>query len=162
MLTIAAACCAFAGGAAHAQSSNRPIKLVLPYTAGSPNDVLARMIAPPLSARLGQTVLADNRPGGGTSIGLSAVLNAEPDGTTLLLSNSPSPLIAPTGHAGFTYDPLKDFVPVASVATSSNVIVIADSVPAATVREFVAFAKVNPGKLNFGFGQGTLPQLVGE
>jgi tripartite-type tricarboxylate transporter receptor subunit TctC len=65
-------------------------------------------------------------------------------------------------HAGFTYDPLKDFVPVASVATSSNVIVIANSVPAATVRDFVAYAKANPGKLNFGFGQGTLPQLVGE
>jgi tripartite-type tricarboxylate transporter receptor subunit TctC len=163
VLTVAAVCCIIAvAGAAHAQSSNRPIRLVLPYTAGSPNDVLARMIAPPLSARLGQTVVVDNRPGGGTSIGVSAVLNAEPDGTTLLFSNSPSHLIAPTGHAGFTYDPLKDFVPVAAVATSSNVIVIANSVPAATVREFVAYAKANAGKLNFGFGQGTLPQLVGE
>jgi|SRR5262245_32368991 len=161
-LTIAAVCCVIEAGAAHAQSANRPIRLVLPYTAGSPNDVLARMIAPPLSARLGQTVVVDNRPGGGTSIGVSAVMNADPDGTTLLFSNSPSHLIAPTGHAGFTYDPLKDFTPVATVATSSNVIVIADSVPARTVRDFVAYAKANPGKLNFGFGQGTLPQLVGE
>ena len=160
-LTVAA-CCAVAAGAAHTQSSNRPIRLVLPYTAGSPNDVLARMIAPPLSARLGQAVVVDNRPGGGTSIGVSAVMNADPDGTTLLFSNSPSHLIAPTGHAGFTYDPLKDFAPVATVATSSNVIVIANSVPARTVRDFVAYAKANPGKLNFGFGQGTLPQLVGE
>src|SRR5262249_1251833 len=162
VLTVAAACCAFAADAAHAQSSNRPIKLVLPYTAGSPNDVPPRMTGPPPPARLGQAVVVDNRPGGGTSIGVSAVLNAEPDGTTLLFSNSPSHLIAPLGHAGFTYDPLKDFVPVAIVATSSNVIAIANSIPAHTAQDFVAYTKARPGKLNFGFGQGTLPQLIGE
>jgi tripartite-type tricarboxylate transporter receptor subunit TctC len=161
LLLAAIALCA--AGTAHAQSyPNRPIKLVLPYTAGSPNDVLARIVAPHLSARLGQTVVVDNRPGGGTTIGVSAVLNAESDGYTLLFSNSPSHQIAPVVTKNLAYDPLKDFVPIATVGTSSNVIVIGNHVPATNVRELVAHAKANPGKLNFGFGQGTLPQLVGE
>ena len=149
--------------AAQAQSyPGRPVKLILPYTAGSPNDVLARLVAPHLSARLGQPVVVDNRPGGGTTIGVNAVMTAEPDGYTLLFSNSPSHLVAPAVNTTFSYDPLKDFVPVATVGTSSNVVVIGNHVPASTVQEFVAHAKANPGKLNFGFGQGTLPQLVGE
>jgi tripartite-type tricarboxylate transporter receptor subunit TctC len=164
LLAVIAACCV-AGGAdpGHAQSyPNRPIRLILPYTAGSPNDVLARIVAPHLSARLGQTVVVDNRAGGGTTIGVSAVMNADPDGYTLLFSNSPSHQIAPVVNRNLAYDALKDFVPIATVGTSSNVIVIGNDVPATNVREFVAHAKANPGKLNFGFGQGTLPQLVGE
>jgi tripartite-type tricarboxylate transporter receptor subunit TctC len=155
-------------GCAHAPTANaqsypsKPIKLILPYTAGSPNDVLARLFGPHLSARLGQPVVIENRPGGGTTVGVHAVLSAEPDGHTLLFSNSPTHLIAPVVAAGSPYDALKDFVPVATVAASSNVIVIGTDVPAKTVQEFVAHAKANPGKLNFGFGQGTLPQLVGE
>jgi tripartite-type tricarboxylate transporter receptor subunit TctC len=164
LLLSLAVCLAAAGGPrAEAQSyPTRPIKLILPYTAGSPNDVLARLIAPHLSARLGQTVIVDNRPGGGTMIGVGAVTAAEPDGYTLLFSNSPSHLIAPVVNHNLAYDPLKDFVPIATVGTSSNVIVIGNNLPATNVKEFVAHAKANPGKLNFGFGQGTLPQLVGE
>jgi tripartite-type tricarboxylate transporter receptor subunit TctC len=138
------------------------IKLILPYTPGSPNDVLARLVAPHLSSRLGQTVVIDNRPGGGTAIGAKAVMTAEPDGYTLLFSNTPSHLIAPLVNKSFTYDPLKDFVPVSMIASSSNVLVIASSVPAQSLRDFISYAKANPGKLNFGFGQGTQPQLVGE
>jgi len=161
---LAAFCLTFGGSSpGHAQSyPNRPIKLILPYTAGSPNDVLARLIAPHLSARLGQPVVVENRPGGGTMVGVSAVMSAEPDGHTLLFSNSPTHLIAPAATTASSYDPLKDFVPIATVGAASNVIVIANDVPAKTVQEFVAHAKANPGKLNFGFGQGTLPQLVGE
>jgi tripartite-type tricarboxylate transporter receptor subunit TctC len=166
ILSAAIAVFCFAAGAAgsvHAQSyPTRPIKLILPYTAGSPNDVLARLLSPMLSQRLGQTVVVENRPGGGTTIGVSAVINADPDGYTLLFSNSPSHLIAPVVNTTFTFDPLKDFVPIATMGTSSNAIVIGNDVPAKTVQEFVAHAKANPGKLNFGFGQGTLPQLVGE
>jgi tripartite-type tricarboxylate transporter receptor subunit TctC len=164
LAAIAAICQAYGGiSAAQAQSyPNQPIKLILPYTAGSPNDVLARLIAPHLSARLGQAVIVDNRPGGGTTVGISAVMNAEPDGHTLLFSNSPTHLIAPVVTTATTYDPLKDFVPIATVGAASNVIVIGNDVPAKTVQEFVAYAKASPGKLNFGFGQGTLPQLVGE
>jgi tripartite-type tricarboxylate transporter receptor subunit TctC len=162
---LATVICVFclAGATATAQPYPvRPIKLILPYTAGSPNDLLARLIAPHLSARLGQTIVVDNRPGGGTSIGVNAVMTAEPDGYTLLFSNSPTHLIAPLVNTNNNYAPLKDFVPIAIAGASSNVIVIANSVPAATAQEFVAHAKANPGKLNFGFGQGTLPQLVGE
>jgi tripartite-type tricarboxylate transporter receptor subunit TctC len=141
---------------------NKLIKLILPYTPGSPNDVLARLVAPHLSLRLGQTVVIDNRPGGGTAIGAKAVMTAEPDGYTLLFSNTPSHLIAPLVNKSSTYDPLKDFVPISMIASSSNVLVIAPSVPAQSLRDFLDYAKANPGKLNFGFGQGTQPQLVGE
>jgi tripartite-type tricarboxylate transporter receptor subunit TctC len=160
---VAASFGLLAVGAAHAEPyPNRPIKLILPYTPGSPNDVLARLVAPHLSSRLGQSVVVDNRPGGGTSIGAKAVVSAEADGYTLLYSNSPTHLIAPHVNKNFTYDPLKDFVPIATIGSSANLIVIAPSIPARSVQEFVAYAKANPGKLNFGFGQGTQPQLVGE
>jgi tripartite-type tricarboxylate transporter receptor subunit TctC len=146
----------------HAQSyPNKLIRIILPYTAGSPNDVLARLVTPALSTHLGQTVVLDNRPGGGTSIGTRAAMTAEPDGYTLLFSNSPVHFIAPLVNKTFTYDALTDFVPIASVGTSSNVLVIVPSIPAKTLPEFVAYAKANPGKLNFGFGQGTLPHLIG-
>ena len=88
-------------------------------------------------------------------------MTAEPDGYTLLWSNSPVHFIAPAVSKAFSYDPLKDFVPIAAVGTSSNVLVIAPSIPAKTLREFVAYGKANPGKLNFGYGQGTLPHLIG-
>jgi tripartite-type tricarboxylate transporter receptor subunit TctC len=161
---------AIAGGAAlsaarRAQAQAYPhklIRLILPYTAGSPNDVLARLVAPPLAARLGQTVLIDNRPGGGTTIGLKAVMAAEPDGYTLLYTNTPTHVIAQLISKSFSYDPLRDFVPVATFGSSTLVLVVAPSVPANSLPEFIAYAKANPGKLNVGFGQGTLPHLVGE
>ena len=147
----------------HAQQyPDRPIRLLLPYTAGSPNDLLARLVAPYVSTRLGQTLVIENRPGGGTSVGVNAVVAAEADGYTLMFSNSPTHLIAPYVAKGYTHDPLNDFVPIGLVGTSSNVMVIANSVPARTLPEFIAHAKANPGMLNFGYGQGTLPQLVGE
>jgi tripartite-type tricarboxylate transporter receptor subunit TctC len=141
---------------------DRPIRLVLPFTAGSPNDVLARLVIPHVSARLGQTIVIDNRPGGGTTIGTKAVLSAEPDGYTLLFSNTPTLLIVPVASKAANYDALKDVVAVATIASGSNVMVIEPSLPVRTVQEFVAHAKANPGKLNFGFGQGTQPHLIGE
>jgi tripartite-type tricarboxylate transporter receptor subunit TctC len=141
---------------------DRPIKVIAPYTPGSPNDVVARLIAAPMAARLGQSVVVDNRPGGGTTIGVKAVMTAEPDGYTLLISNSPTHFIAPLVNRSLTYDALKDFTPVATIASGSLMLVIPPELPARTLVEFIAYAKANPGKLNFGFGQGTLPQLVGE
>jgi tripartite-type tricarboxylate transporter receptor subunit TctC len=162
--TAAAISLAFgAVGAGHAQSyPSKPIKIILPYTPGSPNDVLVRLIAPYLTARLGQPVVVDNRPGGGTTIGAKAVMTAEPDGHTLLFTNTPTHFVAPLISKSITFDPIADFVPVASVGSTILMLVIGPNVPAATVQEFVAHAKANPGKLNFGFGQGTLPHLVGE
>jgi tripartite-type tricarboxylate transporter receptor subunit TctC len=147
----------------HAQPfPSKPVKIILPYTPGSPNDVLVRLVAPGLSARLGQPVVVDNRPGGGTTIGAKAVMTAEPDGHTLLFTNTPTHVIAPLISKSITFDPITDFVPVATVGSTILVLVIGPNVPAKTVQEFVAHAKANPGKLNFGFGQGTLPHLVGE
>jgi Tripartite tricarboxylate transporter family receptor len=149
--------------AARAQGyPHKLVKIILPYTAGSPNDVIARFIAPHLSLRLRKPVIIENRAGGGTSFGAKAVRAAEPDGYTLLFSNSPTHVIASLGSASFSYDPLEAFVPIAMVGSSSLVLVIAPGVPASSVQELVAFAKAHPGKLNFGFGQGTLPHLVGE
>ena len=141
---------------------SKPVRLILPYTAGSPNDMIARLMAPGLSARLGQPVVIDNRPGGGTTTGLKAVMGAEPDGHTLLLSNTPTHVFAQFAAKGFTYDPIKDFVPVATFGASTLVLVVPPSIQATSLPEFVAHAKANPGTLNFGFGQGTLPHLVGE
>jgi tripartite-type tricarboxylate transporter receptor subunit TctC len=147
--------------AAGAQA-DRTIKVIAPFTPGSPNDVVARLIAPHLASQLGQPVVIDNRPGGGTSIGVKAVMSAEPDGTTLLMSNSPTHFIAPLVNKTFTYDAVKDFAAIGTIASGGLMLVIAPEVPAKTVQEFIAYARANPGKLNFGFGQGTLPQLVGE
>ncbi len=166
LTAVAIACVALsclAAGTAHAQNyPTRPVRLILPYTAGSPNDAVARLFAPFLSTQLGQPVVVENRPGGGTTVGVNAVMQAPPDGYTLLFSNSPSHQIAPLINDTFVHDPLKDFVPIAMVGASSNVIVVGGSLPVKTVQELVAYAKANPGKLNFGFGQGTQPQLVGE
>jgi tripartite-type tricarboxylate transporter receptor subunit TctC len=164
-LVAALACAGVAGltGPAGAQSlPDRPIKVIVPFTPGSPNDVVARLIAPQMTAKLGQSVVVDNRPGGGTSIGVKAVMSADADGTTLMFTNSPTYFIAPLVNKTFSYDPVKDFVAVATVASGGLMLVIAPEVPAKTLQDFVAYAKANPGKLNFGFGQGTLPQLVGE
>jgi tripartite-type tricarboxylate transporter receptor subunit TctC len=147
----------------HAQPyPTRPIRFILPYTPGSPNDALARLVAPQLSSRLGQPIVIDNRPGGGTSIGTKAAMAAEPDGYTLLFTNTPTHVIAPLISKSFTYHPTGDFVPIAVIGSTFLVMVTAPSVPANSVREFVSYAKANPGKLNFGFGQGTFPHLVGE
>jgi tripartite-type tricarboxylate transporter receptor subunit TctC len=141
---------------------NKPIKVVLPYTAGSPNDVIARVIGPVLSSRLGQPVVIDNRPGGGTAVGLKAVMGSEADGYTLAFTNTPTHVIAQLVSKGFTYDPVKDFAPIVTVGSTSLVLVVPPAIPANTLKEFIDYAKANPGKLNFGFGQGTLPHLVGE
>src|SRR5579862_5594379 len=128
---------------------DRPIKIIAPFTPGSPNDVVARLIAPELTMRLGQSVVVDNRPGGGTSIGVKATMTAEPDGYTLMVSNSPTHFIAPLVSKTFTYEPLKDFVPSATVASGGLMLVIAPEVPAKTLKEFITYARANPGKLNF-------------
>src|SRR4029078_9520304 len=107
-------------------------------------------------------VRTHNGPGGGAAIGVKATMTAEPDGYTLMVSNSPTHFIAPLVNKSFAYDPLKDFVPLAMVASGCLMLVIAPELPARTLQEFVIYAKANPGRLNFGFGQGTLPQLVGE
>src|SRR5262249_56270757 len=142
--------------------SGRPIKAILPYTASPPNDGTARLIAAPLSARLGQSVVIDNRAGGGTALGLKAVMGAEADGTTLLFTNTPTHVIAHLVSKGFTYDPLKDFTPIVTVASTSLVLVVPASLPANSLQDFIIYPKANPAQLNVGLGQRTLPHLLSE
>jgi tripartite-type tricarboxylate transporter receptor subunit TctC len=147
---------------AHAQDyPARPIRMIAPFTPGSPVDVVARLLAQHLSMRIGQNVVVENRPGAGTTIGMKAAAMAEPDGYTLLFQSS-SFVVAPAMYQNLDYEPTKAFAPVANIAWGSWVTVVPPSLPARDLREFIAYAKANPGKLNFGYGQGTAPQLVGE
>jgi tripartite-type tricarboxylate transporter receptor subunit TctC len=160
-IVIAAALAAAATAVSAQPYPNQPIQMIVPFIAGSPNDVVGRLLAQHLTTRLGQNVVIDNRPGGGTTIGAKAAASATPNGYTLLF-NSSSIVVAPAMYKNPGYDPLKSFVPVANTVFGHWLTVIEKSIPANTVLEFVAYAKANPGKLAFGFGQGTAPQLVGE
>src|SRR5262245_61748136 len=145
---------------AHAQAyPTRPVKIITPNTPGSPVDAFGRVIAQQLQARLGQNVVIENRPGGSQSIGAKAVATADADGYTLLLFSN--------GHyfglaANPGYDPVKSFTPVTTVAEWNHVLVVRPDFPAKTVSELIAFAKANPGKVTFGFGLSTPPQILGE
>lgn len=149
-------------GSGRAQSSypDRPIKIIVPYTAGSPNDTFARAVAPVLTLRVKQPVIVDNRAGAGTLLGVKAVMTSAPDGYTLLFTNTPTHVIAQFVADGIAYDPIRDFAPIVAVGTTSLVLVVSATTPATTLQEFIAYARSNPRKLNFGFGQGTLPHLI--
>jgi tripartite-type tricarboxylate transporter receptor subunit TctC len=138
---------------------SRTVKIITPNTPGSPVDALGRVIAQHMQARLGQSVVLENRPGGSQSIGAKAVATAEPDGYTLLLFSN--------GHfyglaANPGYDAVRSFTPVATVAEWNHVLVVRPDFPAKTVVELIAFAKANPAKVTFGFGLSTPPQILGE
>jgi tripartite-type tricarboxylate transporter receptor subunit TctC len=141
----------------------RPIRLVVPYPAGGPTDVVARIVATALSAKLGQPIVVDNRPGGAAgTVGGRYVASADPDGYTLVMSQVGSLTVAPFLYK-LDYDPIKDFAPIAIVAETPEILTINPSVPAKTITEFVDYAKSNPRKLNFASpGVGTLPHLLGE
>jgi tripartite-type tricarboxylate transporter receptor subunit TctC len=151
-------------GSGRAESSypERSIKIIVPYTAGSPNDTFARAVAAVLALRVREPVIVEDRPGGGTLVGLKAVTTAAADGYTLLFSNTPTHVIAQFVADGIAYDPIRDFAPIVAVGTTSLVLVVPARTPANSLQEFIAYARRNPGKLNFGFGQGTLPHLIGE
>jgi tripartite-type tricarboxylate transporter receptor subunit TctC len=140
---------------------SRPIRMIAPFTPGSPVDVVARLVAQHLSIRLGQNVVVENRPGAGTTIGMKAAALSEPDGYTLLFQSS-SLVVAPAMYKNLDYDPIKTFAPVANVAWGSWVTVVPPSLPVHNPQQLIAHAKAHPGTLNFGYGQGTAPQLVGE
>ncbi len=146
---------------AQAQSyPDKPIKLVVPFPPGGPIDTMARLVAAGMSTNLGQQVIVENRPGAGSTIGSKSVASAEPDGYTLLFGSSGSLGVAPALYTDLGLDPLKSFAPIASVSLLPHVMVVPASVPAKTVQEFVAYAKANPGKLNYGAGLGTPPHLL--
>jgi tripartite-type tricarboxylate transporter receptor subunit TctC len=158
--TLAATLAAIGGAQAETYPS-RTIKLIVPYTPGSPVDAAARVLTQYLQQRLGQSVVVENRPGGGTTIGMKAAAAAAPDGYTLLFS-APQVTQIPVLFPQLGFDPLANLAPVATFVTWSHVLVVAPSVPAKNIAELVAYAKANPGKLVFGYGLGTAPHILGE
>jgi tripartite-type tricarboxylate transporter receptor subunit TctC len=149
------------GGSSAQTYPGKLIKFVVPLAAGSQIDVMARLTAPALSARLGQPIIIENRPGGGATIGAKHVAMAPPDGYTLLFVGA-SHTLGPALIKNLDYDPVKDFAPIATVGMGSWVLVVAQSVPARSLKELVAYANANPGTLNWGFGLNAGPHLLGE
>jgi tripartite-type tricarboxylate transporter receptor subunit TctC len=158
-LAVAAATGAIVSAAAQTYPS-RPIKMIVPYPAGGPIDTMARLLGQQLSLRLAQQVVIDNHPGAGSMLGTKAAAGAEPDGHTLLFGSSGSLAVSPALYANYDLDIIKAFVPVGAVALLPHVLVVAPSVPARSVAELIAYAKANPGKLNYGASIGTPPHLL--
>jgi len=141
----------------------KPIRLVVPFPAGGTTDILARAVAQKLTEAWGQPVIVDNRPGAGGNIGSELVAKAAPDGYTLEMGTVGTHAINASLYAKMPYDHVKDFVPVILIAGVPNVLVVYPSVPVNSVAELIAYAKANPGKLNFASsGSGTSIHLSGE
>ncbi|MBR0950443.1 Bug family tripartite tricarboxylate transporter substrate binding protein [Bradyrhizobium canariense] len=130
---------------------SRPVRIMVGFAAGGPNDILARLVGQWCSERLGQQFVVENRPGAGSNIATDAVVRAPPDGYTLLLVGSPNAINA-TLYENLDFNFLRDIAPVASLTRGALVMVIHPSVPAHTIPEFIAYAKANPGRLSYGSG----------
>jgi tripartite-type tricarboxylate transporter receptor subunit TctC len=142
---------------------SKPIRFVVPYPAGGPLDTVARLLGQKVAESTKQPVIVDNKPGAGGNIGADAVAKSAPDGYTILMGAVATHAINPTLYASMPYDASRDFIAVTQVASTPNVLVVNPSVPASSVREFIAYAKANPGKLNFGSGStGSAGHLAGE
>ncbi|CAB3814658.1 Bug family tripartite tricarboxylate transporter substrate binding protein [Achromobacter denitrificans] len=164
LLAGVALACIGAANAALAQDSypNRPVRIVVPFSPGGATDIMSRVLAEKLGARLGQPVIVENKPGGGTMIASDYVSRADPDGYTLLMAAS-SLGIAPSIYAKVNYDPIKDFTPVTQVASVVHVLEVHPSVPAKNVGELIAYLKANPGKVSYGsVGTGSSTHLEAE
>ncbi len=147
---------------AQAKYPNRPIRVIVPFSPGGGSDVTARFVGTRLSERLGQPVVVDNRPAASGIVGTDIVAKAAPDGYTLLLVFSTHAQSAQL-FSRLPYDPIKDFAPITLVISTPLGMMLTPSVPAKTVKEFIAHAKANPGKLNYGSsGPGSSPHLAAE
>jgi tripartite-type tricarboxylate transporter receptor subunit TctC len=141
----------------------RPIKMIVPFPPGGPVDVTARIVTQALAPILGQPIVIENRGGASGAVGGKAAAAAEPDGYTLLFGNISSLVVTPAVNNNRDYDPAKAFVPIAHVSQNHQVLVVAPDFPPKSVPEFVAYAKANPGKLNFGSpGPGNASHLAAE
>jgi tripartite-type tricarboxylate transporter receptor subunit TctC len=149
---------------ANAQSyPTQPIKLIIPFAAGGPSDVLARGFAPKLGENLGQPIILENKPGAGANLAAEYVANSKGDGYTLFLMMVGTQAINETLYKKLNYNVIKDFAPVSLVGSSSLMLVANPSVPVKTVSELITFDKANPGKVSFGSsGAGTPLHLAGE
>ena len=142
---------------------SRPIRMIVPFPAGGATDILARALSQKLGEKIGQTVVVDNRPGAGGTIGADAASKAAPDGYTLLLATSSTHSIGPAINPKIPYNAEADFTPIAYVASSPNIVLVPNSSPSRSMREFIDFARKNPGRLNYASsGNGTIVHLTTE
>ncbi|AVA35092.1 tripartite-type tricarboxylate transporter receptor subunit TctC [Cupriavidus metallidurans] len=150
----------------HAQADtypSKPIQMIVPQAPGGTNDIVARLVAADLSQRLGQQVVVENRPGAGGNIGTQTAARSAPDGYTLLMTISSTQAINPSLYRSIPFDPIKDFEPIAPVATVPNVLVVNPAFPAKSMSELIAMAKAKPDYYRFASaGNGTLNHLLGE
>ena len=142
---------------------NRPITLVVPFPPGGSTTIVARIVADKMSEALGQSIVVDNRGGAGGTVATRAVAKTSPDGYTILLGYTGTLAIGPTLYGNVGYDPRTDFAPVGRIGTAPNTLVVHPSLPVHSVAELIAYAKDNPGKLNYGSaGIGTVSHVCGE
>ena len=164
--TFLAAVAAASTTSAWAQTAptGKPIRLIVPFPAGGATDAFARAISQKLGERLGSPVIVDNRPGAGGSIGSDMAAKAAPDGDTLLLATSSTHSIGPNfQNTKLPYDAATDFTPIAHLGDAPNIVLVPNTAPAKTMKEWVDYARKNPGKLNFGSsGNGTIPHISAE
>ena len=161
---LASVAAAFIGGSpARAEWPDRPIKMIVPFSAGSSSDTIARIVAVKMGERLGQQVVVENRVGGSTIIGTDSVAKSAPDGYTLELANTTTHAASAALNATLPFDPVKDFAPVAMIGVSPFVLIGATQVAAPTLKDFITLAKSKPGSLSYASaGTGTLAHLAGE
>ena len=156
---------ALAPGLAQAQATaagypNKPVRVLIAFTAGGTTDILARAVAQKLTEKLGQPFVIDNKPGGGGNIGTEMAVRAPADGYTLIVNSVGPMAVNQTLFKNLPYDPLKDLAPIVQLADVPNVLVVNNEVPAKTLEEFIAYAKASPGKLSYGStGVGTSSHL---
>jgi len=149
----------------HAQPAypNKPIRIIITVAPGGGSDITTRTVGQKLIEAWGQQVIVDNRPGGNGIIGMEIAAHANPDGYTLLLGTIGPVAVNPSLYSKLPYDPVKDYAPIARGVSALNMLVVHPSLPAASVKEFIAYAKANPGKINFGSsGVGFADHLAGE
>ena len=151
-----------AAAAAQATYPNKTIRMIVPFPAGGPTDIIARTVAQKLTESMGQPVVIDNRGGSGGNIGTDIVAKATPDGYTLLMAIV-SHAINPTLYSKLPYDPIKDFSPITKTGAATIILSAHPSVPVKSIKDLIALAKAKPGQLNFGSpGSGTPHHLAGE
>ena len=163
-LFVAVAALSVSSASAQAQDfPTRPITLVIPFAPGGSTSIVGRGVAEKMGALLGEKIIIDNRPGAGGTVGTRAVAKSEPDGYTLLLGYTGTLAIGPSLYKNVGYDPRKDFAPIGMIGNAPNSLVVHPSFPAKTLAELIAYAKANPGKVNFGSaGAGTASHITGE
>lgn len=163
VVPMAAVALAFACSASAQHFPNRPLRMIVGFSPGGPNDIVARVVAQKLGESLGQQVVVDNRPGAAGNIGTELVAKAAPDGYTLLMGSTGPQAVNPAVYAKLPFDVLRDLAPVTLVARLPNVLIVNPNVPAQDVAELIALAKRRPGKLNYGSsGTGTTLHLSAE